>query len=68
MIRVEDVAKSFGEVQAVRSVSFTALDGQITGLLGPNGAGKSTTIRMMYGLLTPDRGRVDVDGFDPSRQ
>ena len=67
-IRVEDVAKSFGEVQAVRSVSFTALDGQITGLLGPNGAGKSTTIRMMYGLLTPDRGRVDVDGFDPSRQ
>ena len=68
MIRVEDVAKSFGEVQAVRSVSFTALDGQITGLLGPNGAGKSTTIRMMYGLLTPDQGRVDVDGFDPSRQ
>ena len=68
MIRVEDVAKSFGEVQAIRSVSFTALDGQITGLLGPNGAGKSTTIRMMYGLLTPDQGRVDVDGFDPSRQ
>lgn len=68
MIKVEDIAKSFGDVHAVRSVSFTALDGQITGLLGPNGAGKSTTIRMMYGLLTPDKGRVDVDGFDPSRQ
>ena len=68
MIRVEDVAKSFGDVHAVQSVSFTALDGQITGFLGPNGAGKSTTIRMMYGLLNPDRGRVDVDGFNPSRQ
>ena len=68
MITVNNVAKSFGNVHAVRSVSFTALNGQITGLLGPNGAGKSTTIRMMYGLLTPDRGRVEVDGFDPSRQ
>ena len=68
MIRVHEVAKSFGDVHAVQSVSFEALDGQITGLLGPNGAGKSTTIRMMYGLLTPDRGTVEVDGFDPSRQ
>ena len=68
MIVVENVAKSFGDVHAVQAVSFTALDGQITGLLGPNGAGKSTTIRMMYGLLTPDIGRVSVDGFDPSRQ
>lgn len=68
MIVVENVAKSFGDVHAVQAVSFTALDGQITGLLGPNGAGKSTTIRMMYGLLTPDTGRVSVDGFDPSRQ
>ena len=68
MIRVEDIAKSFGDVHAVQSVSFTALDGQITGLLGPNGAGKSTTIRMMYGLLNPDRGLIDVDGFNPSLQ
>ena len=65
MIRVHEVAKSFGDVHAVQSVSFEALDGQITGLLGPNGAGKSTTIRLMYGLLTPDRGTVEVDGFDP---
>ncbi len=68
MISVVDVAKAFGDVQAVKSVSFEALDGQITGLLGPNGAGKSTTIRMMYGLLRPDHGSVSVDGFDPSRQ
>ena len=66
MIKVEGVAKAFGAVQAVRSVSFLAPDGQITGLLGPNGAGKSTTIRMMYGLLNPDQGFVNVDGFDPA--
>lgn len=65
MIQVRNVAKSFGDVHAVRSVSFDALDGQITGLLGPNGAGKSTTIRMMYGLLNPDVGDVLVDGFNP---
>ena len=68
MIKVDNIAKSFADVHAVQAVSFTALDGQITGLLGPNGAGKSTTIRMMYGLLQPDRGRVDVDGFNPSVQ
>ena len=68
MIQIRNVAKSFGEVHAVRSVSFDAQDGQITGLLGPNGAGKSTTIRMMYGLLTPDRGDVLVDGFNPRTQ
>ena len=68
MIHVQKVAKAFGGVQAVRSVSFTAQDGQITGLLGPNGAGKSTTIRMMYGLLTPDSGEVFVDGFNPRTQ
>ena len=44
MIRVEQLAKRFGGVEAVRGVSFECPDGQITGLLGPNGAGKSTTI------------------------
>ncbi len=65
MINVQGVAKSFGNVEAVRDVSFMAPDGQITGLLGPNGAGKSTTIRMMYGLLKPDQGMVNVDGINP---
>ena len=62
MITVNNIAKSFGDIQAVRDVSFAAEDGQITGLLGPNGAGKSTTVRMMYGLLTPDVGSVEIDG------
>ena len=63
MIRAHELAKSFGAVEAVRSVSFFAEDGQITGLLGPNGAGKSTTLRMIYGLVGPDRGFAEVDGL-----
>ncbi|MEP6875978.1 MAG: ATP-binding cassette domain-containing protein, partial [Burkholderiales bacterium] len=51
-------------VQAVRDVNLNAPDGQITGLLGPNGAGKTTTLRMLAGLITPDAGRMTVDGID----
>jgi sodium transport system ATP-binding protein len=68
MINVQNLHKSFntktGLVQAVRGVSFTANDGEITGLLGPNGAGKTTTLRMLYTLMSPDRGTVTVDGID----
>ena len=68
MIEVEDLHKSFktrtGQVRAVDGVSFTAEDGRITGLLGPNGAGKTTTLRMLYTLMSPERGRVRVDGRD----
>ncbi|HKR76614.1 MAG TPA: ATP-binding cassette domain-containing protein [Rhodanobacter sp.] len=64
MIEVRDLHKAFGTVKAVDGVSFTARDGEITGLLGPNGAGKTTTLRMLYTLMTPDRGQVLVDGVD----
>jgi len=64
MIHVQGLSKSFGKVNAVQDVSFSASDGQITGLLGPNGAGKSTTLRMLYTLLKPDRGTARVDGYD----
>ena len=64
MIEVRDLHKAFGAVKAVDGVSFTARDGEITGLLGPNGAGKTTTLRMLYTLMTPDRGQVLVDGVD----
>ena len=67
MIEVERLAKSFGSVHAVREVSFTALDGRITGLLGPNGAGKSTTLRMLYTVLRPQSGSARVDGTDIGR-
>ena len=68
MIDVQDLHKSFkaktGVVKAVQGVTFTARDGEITGLLGPNGAGKTTTLRMLYTLMSPESGRVQVDGLD----
>jgi sodium transport system ATP-binding protein len=64
MIRAESLKKRFGAVTAVEGVSFTALDGAVTGLLGPNGAGKTTSLRMIYGLMKPDEGRVEIDGRD----
>ena len=62
MLEARGLTKSFGAVSAVRGVSFTARDGQITGLLGPNGAGKSTTLRMLYTVLRPDSGDALIDG------
>ncbi len=67
MIAVKNLHKSFGDVKAVRGVSFEARDGEITGLLGPNGAGKTTTLRMLYSLLPPDQGEIRIDGLDPTR-
>ena len=71
MIEVHDLHKSFptktGLVKAVQGVSFSARDGEITGLLGPNGAGKTTTLRMLYTLMAPQSGSVQVDGFDSVR-
>ena len=67
MITVRNLHKSFGEVKAVRGISFTVRDGEITGLLGPNGAGKTTTLRMLYSLLPPDEGEIRIDGLDPTR-
>lgn len=64
MISVTHLARSFGNVAAVRDVSFQAADGQITGLLGPNGAGKTTTLRILYTLLRPDAGQARVDEID----
>ena len=64
MIQVEGLHKRFGSVTAVDGVGFTAPDGAVTGLLGPNGAGKTTTLRMLYGLMRPDAGRIVVDGVD----
>ena len=63
MIEAHGLHKAFGSVIAVDDISFKAPDGQITGLLGPNGAGKTTTFRMLYGLLSPQQGKVTIDGI-----
>ena len=64
MIEAKNLSKRFGAIEAVRDVSFVARDGEITGILGANGAGKSTCLRMLYGVLTPDRGSACIDGID----
>ena len=63
MIIVKDLAKTYGEVHAVRNVTFRADDAQITTLLGANGSGKTTTLRAISGLLKTDKGSVTVDGI-----
>lgn len=62
VLSVLDVAKHYGKVKAVDGVSFEVAAGRITGLLGRNGAGKTTTLRMITGVLHPDRGRVELFG------
>lgn len=64
MIEAVNLSKRFGDIEAVRNISFVARDGEITGILGANGAGKSTCLRMLYGVLTPDSGRASIDGID----
>jgi len=64
MIKVSNLSKSYGPVQALNGVSFEVAPGEIVGLLGPNGAGKSTTIKILTGYLQPDGGQVSVDGLD----
>lgn len=64
-IVVEGLKRSFGEVHAVRSATFTAHPGQVTALIGPNGSGKTTLMLMLASLLAPDAGSIRVAGHDP---
>ncbi|CAN0232986.1 unnamed protein product, partial [Discosporangium mesarthrocarpum] len=66
-IKVENLAKHFGDVVAVEDLSFEAREGEIVGLLGGNGAGKTTTISMILGLLIPTSGALEVLGTDMLR-
>ncbi len=64
MIEVRNLTKRYGDITAVRDVSFTAQTGQILGFLGPNGAGKTTTMRVITGFQPATSGTVKVAGFD----
>lgn len=65
MIITKNLKKSYGDVNAISDVSFHVEKGEIVALLGGNGSGKSTSINIMTGLLKPDGGTVEVQGFDP---
>ena len=64
-IEVEGVARSFGDVHAVRDASFTVQPGSVTALIGPNGSGKTTLLLMLATLLRPDAGTIRIAGHDP---
>ena len=64
MIRIENLSKNYGQVKAVKSISFELMDGEIVGFLGANGAGKSTTLKMITGYVAPTSGNVHVDGMN----
>jgi ABC-2 type transport system ATP-binding protein len=66
-LSLDRVEKRYGELIALSDVSFDARAGEMFGLIGPDGAGKTTAIRLLCGLIKPDRGSVRVLGLDPAR-
>ena len=67
-VELKDVTKRYNEIVAVNNLNLTIGTGEIFGLLGPNGSGKSTTLKMLLGLVTPDKGNVNVLGLDVLKQ
>ena len=65
IIEVTNLNKSFGDVHAVKDLSFVVKEGELFAFLGVNGAGKSTTIKIMCGILVPTSGECFVNGFVP---
>jgi ABC-2 type transport system ATP-binding protein len=63
-IKVSELTKRYGEISAVKDISFQISDGELFGFLGPNGAGKTTTINLLTGLARPDAGRINIGGID----
>ncbi|MDH7798948.1 MULTISPECIES: ABC transporter ATP-binding protein [unclassified Beijerinckia] len=66
-LQVESVSIRFGGVQALTDVNFSVQKGEFVGLIGPNGAGKTTLLKIIAGILTPDTGRVMLEGADVTR-
>ncbi len=62
------VVPKFETKVAVKDISFSIEEGEMVGFIGPNGAGKSTTIKMLSGILYPDKGSIRVNGFTPYKQ
>lgn len=66
-IKITDLWKAYGNVQALRGVNLDVKKGEIFGFLGPNGAGKTTTIRCMLDLIRPQKGSIQIFGLDPQK-
>jgi len=68
IVTVRDLVKRYGDIEAVRGISFEVQQGEIFGLLGPNGAGKTTTVEILEGLRKADGGDAIVDGIDVQKE
>ncbi len=68
MIEVHNLRKTFGDIEALKGITFSVKAGEVFGLLGPNGAGKSTTIGILCGLVVPDAGQASLAGIDIARR
>ncbi|MEN8209237.1 MAG: ABC transporter ATP-binding protein [Candidatus Fermentibacteria bacterium] len=66
MLKMENLSKTYGGVNAVIDLSLDIPSGEVFGLLGPNGAGKTTTLKMIPGLVVPDGGRIEINSADLS--
>jgi ABC-2 type transport system ATP-binding protein len=66
-VRVHELRKRYGQLEALRGISFEIEEGEVFGLLGPNGAGKTTTVEILEGYRKRNGGTVEVLGFDPER-
>ncbi len=68
VLSVQELHKRYGDVEAVKGVSFEVGQGEIVGLVGPNGAGKTTIINTILGVLQPTSGRILIEGLDIARR
>ena len=69
MIEFKAVSKTYnGKVKALDNMNFTVGDGELVGFIGPNGSGKTTTIKLLSGVLKPDKGTIIVGGFDVNKE
>lgn len=68
IVEFRDVYKQYSKKEVLKGVNLNIPKGKIVGLLGPNGSGKSTMIKLMNGLLQPDKGSIEINGMKPSKE
>ena len=64
MVKARRLCKAFGDLTAVGGIDFHIQPGEVFGFLGPNGAGKTTTMKMIYAMVKPDSGTLEINGTD----
>lgn len=68
ILKVKNLWKSYGKINALKGIDFEVREGEIFALIGPNGAGKTTTLRIIATLLSPDKGTVELMGYDVRKE